>query len=472
MIVSGGEYNYKKCTSTTMQDLKVAAIQFKDSFVKDYSILGSREDITEDDAKEIEVYIGRGREYVEMLKSLIAEDFTPKTGIKVKVNMVAGGVEGLVMLRYVTGTAPDVALGVGSGSQVDYACRGALAAFNDLDGDGVDDNPDFFDFMSNFTQNAFVLARYRGNYYSVPETQSWSALFYRTDILDELNIEVPNTWDDVYELLPTLQENGMDFSFGYGVGNIYPFIYQHGGSLYDTNGMTSALLTDAAYDAFVEYSDLYNKYNLPYAANFYMKFKMGDMPIGIADMGLYCQLKYSAPEINGKWKIACVPGHMKEDGTIDRSTGGAGTCSIIINNKGEKRQTAEGWEFIKWWMSTSTQISYAQEVEATFGVASRWATANVEAVKHMAYSDDEIEVIMEQWTHFTESPNVLGGYYTSRYLNTALNKAVLQGDNIRIALEDAVREINKEMKRKQDEFFPDGVDSVIWKTKMEEGYNG
>ncbi len=80
----------------------------------------------------------------------------------------------------------------------------------------------------------------------------------------------------------------------------------------------------------------------------------------------------------------------------------------------------------------------------------------------MAYSDEELEVINEQWSYFTETPVVLGGYYTPRYLTTALNQAVLQGSNIRIALEDAVREINKEMKRKQKEFFPDGVDSIVW----------
>ena len=458
MVVTDGSYDYSKCRSNGFQNLTVGAIQFKDSFVKDYSLVGSREETDAEDQVEIEVYVGRGREYVEMLRNLIAEDFTPKTGIKVNVNMVSGGVEGLVMLRYVTGTAPDVAISVGAGSPIQYASRGALVAMNDLDGDGIDDNPELEEVMQLFTEASFVVSRYRGNYYSIPEQQTWAALFYRTDIISELGIEVPDTWDDVYNILPILQENGLDFCYSYGVGNIFPFLYQNGADVYDYNGLASALDTEAAYDAFVEYANLYNKYNLPYAANFYMKFKLGDMPMGLADMGLYCQLKYSAPEINGKWAMAPIPGHLREDGTVDRSISGSGSCCIMIKNKGDKLKSQEGWEFIKWWMSTETQVAYAQEVEATFGVASRWATANKEAIQQMAYSDEELAVINEMWDNHVETPVVLGGYYTTRYLNTALNEAVLQGNNIRIALEDAVREINKEMKRKQKEFFPEWFD--------------
>ena len=71
-----------------------------------------------------------------------------------------------------------------------------------------------------------------------------------------------------------------------------------------------------------------------------------------------------------------------------------------------------------------------------------------------------MSVILEQWSHFKEANNTLGGYYTHRYLNTALNQTILQGKNARIALEDAVKEINKEMLRKQKEF---GItDSVLY----------
>ncbi|MBE7065595.1 MAG: extracellular solute-binding protein [Ruminococcaceae bacterium] len=453
LVISGTDEDYADARSNSWQDFKVACIQFVQSFSADYSTMGTRTELEGESKGEIEVYVARGREYVDILRNQIAETFTPNTGIKVDVNMVFGGVEGLIMLRYVAGTAPDVALSVNAAAPVEYACRGALVPLNDLNKDGVDDGNTygFVDLMHQYPQGSFNYSAYRDYYYSFPETQIWNAMFYRTDILEELEIDVPETWDDIYEILPILQEHNYEFCFNYGIGNYYPFLYQAGGTVYAKDGMTSALDSDIAFDAFMEYCDIYNKYNVPYAANFYMNFKMGGTPIGIADTNFYCQLKYSAPEIADKWKMAPLPGHVREDGTIDRSIGGTLTSCVIIDNNDEQR-TMNSWEFLKWWLGVETQTEYANEVEATFGVGSRWQTANKEAINNMPYTDEEIEIIQTVWADFEETPVVPGGYYTNRYLLTALNQAILQGMNPRVALEDAVREINKEMKRKQNDF--------------------
>ncbi len=165
----------------------------------------------------------------------------------------------------------------------------------------------------------------------------------------------------------------------------------------------------------------------------------------------------AAPELKGKWDMAPIPGHKLSDGSVVRYAGGLGTCSIIISST---EYPEEAWKFIQWWSSDEVQTQYGQEVEATFGVASRWNPANVEALKTLPYTEKEMSVILEQWSHFKEAHNTLGGYYTHRYLNTALNQTILQGKNARIALEDAVKEINKEMLRKQKEF---GItDSVLY----------
>ena len=144
---------------------------------------------------------------------------------------------------------------------------------------------------------------------------------------------------------------------------------------------------------------------------------------------------------------------MDEEGQpiVNRATNGVASCSIIINSDDEARQQAT-WAFIQWWSSDAVQEEYGREVEATFGVASRWNPANKNAVATLPYTLDELDVIYEQWEWLQESPNVLGGYYTSRYLTTALNQHVLQGVNARVALEDAIKEINKEMLRKQTEY--------------------
>ena len=37
-------------------------------------------------------------------------------------------------------------------------------------------------------------------------------MFYRTDVLEELNLKVPDTWQELNEMLPTLQ--GKNLSVG------------------------------------------------------------------------------------------------------------------------------------------------------------------------------------------------------------------------------------------------------------------
>ena len=462
MELSKDGYDYKNARSNTWQNFYVGFIRFKDTFFKDYSSVGQREKSTSD-MVSLEVYVSRGREYVDILRNLVSEQFTPDYGVKVNVNMVNGS-EGLIMTRYVAGTAPDLAIAIGAGTPFEFSVRGALLpldTFNETytlnNGTEVLSFDDLLDRNGSYYRAELEPYLYQGHYYGFPETQNWVALFYRTDILEELDVEPPDTWEDVYNLVPILTKDGYSFYFPYGVGNYTPFLFQHDGSFYDEDGLKSNLNTEDAYEAFVEYADLYLQYNFIYAADFYMRFKNGEMPVGIGDMNFYCKLKYSAPELNGKWEILPIPGHtFEEDGEIkvNRSNGGAGTCSIIISSTEHPK---EAWQFVQWWSSDSVQAEYGREVEATFGVASRWNSANVNAVDTLPYTQDELDVIHAQWEWLKESPNTLGGYYTSRYLITALNQTVLQGKNARVALEDAIKEINKEMKRKQKEYkVPEG----------------
>ncbi len=468
MELSGKGYNYSNARSNFWQGLYVGFIRFKDTFIKDYSSVGQRER-ADKDMVSLEVYVSRGREYVDILRNLVSEQFTPDYGVKVNVNMVNGS-EGLIMTRYVAGTAPDLAIAIGAGIPFEFSVRGALLPLDKFDKSyKLDNGTEVLSFQDlvdrSYYEEELVPYLYQGHYYGFPETQNWAALFYRTDILAELDVRPPDTWDDVYNLVPILTKDGYSFYFPYGVGNYTPFLFQHGGSFYDEDGLQSRLNTEAAYSAFVEYADLYLQYNFVYAADFYMRFKNGEMPVGIGDMGFYCKLKYSAPELNGKWEILPVPGHTVRNDqgeiVVDRSNGGAGTCNIIISST---KHPEEAWQFVQWWSSDAVQAEYGREVEATFGVASRWNPANKNAVATLPYTQEELDVIYKQWDWLKESPSTLGGYYTSRYLVTALNQTVLQGKNARVALEDAIKEINKEMKRKQEEYRIGEGGSVLRET--------
>lgn len=45
------------------------------------------------------------------------------------------------------------------------------------------------------------------------------------------------------------------------------------------------------------------------------------MPMAIATYDQYAMLSVAAPEITGRWEMSEIPGMLKEDGTIDNSSG-------------------------------------------------------------------------------------------------------------------------------------------------------
>ena len=58
----------------------------------------------------------------------------------------------------------------------------------------------------------------------------------------------------------------------------------------------------------------------------------------------YNRLSVAAPELNGLWDFAPIPGTVREDGTLDRSQSSNGTACIILK---DTDYPEEAWEFIK-----------------------------------------------------------------------------------------------------------------------------
>ena len=44
-------------------------------------------------------------------------------------------------------------------------------------------------------------------------------MFYRKDVLEELGLEIPNTWQELIEMLPTIQGNNMTIAIPTAAGS-------------------------------------------------------------------------------------------------------------------------------------------------------------------------------------------------------------------------------------------------------------
>ncbi|WP_164821303.1 extracellular solute-binding protein [Paenibacillus koleovorans] len=398
----------------------------------------SRDSITELSDDKLNIWVQRGRDYVDQLQQLADEAFTPVTGIPVKVNLLAN--PELLLMSNAAGVQPDIALGLTQDLPVDLAIRGSvhnLAAF-----------ADFRELYDKFSPGSWLPLHYDGGYYGLPETQSFQVLFYRKDILERLKLRVPQTWDDVYDILPTLQQNSMNFYVN--PLQFSQYFYQNHIDFYDKDGLHTELDQPAAFRAFKQWTDLFNTYAIEREVpSFYQHFRDGTMPIGISDYNMYMQLSAAAPELNDRWKIALMPGTKQTDGTISRWAGGGQRTGVIFERSNKKEQA---WTFLKWWLSADVQQQYGADLEAVNGIAFRWNTSNVEAFLRLPWRKEDAAVILEQWRWYKDIPNVPGGYFLEREVSNAWIRTVVSKVNYRSSLEQAVRDIDRELRRKQEEF--------------------
>ena len=206
-----------------------------------------------------------------------------------------------------------------------------------------------------------------------------------------------------------------------------------------------------AYQAFKGMADMYTKYAIPLTANFYNKFKTGEIPMGVSGFGDYMQLTVGASNLNGKWGIALIPGVEQADGTINHAISNTVSTSSVLLSACEEQEA--GWEFLKWWLSADTQANFALEVEMRIGTGSRINTANTEAFKQLNWPKEHLDVLLEARELAVETPGVLGGYYVNRHITNAWNAIITdKNTTLRDEFEHAIEMIQTELDKKQDEY--------------------
>lgn len=430
--------------ATVFQNLWHWVVKLVNSFFKDYQSVSVVDNgVTAE--TELDVWVGRGTEWCRLIKQLSDANFTPNSNAVIKINVLpssqitTAGVNSL-MLSVASGTAPDVVLGVGSSMPIEYAVRNAIVDLSKFDG--------FKETYDSLMTEAFKPLSYGGGVYALPETVSFRCIYYRTDIFKELGITTPNTWDEFYdETLPVLYQNGLKCF----IPMLYDvFLYQNGGQYYTEDGHFTALDTPEAFTAFKQTCELNINYSIPVSANYFTRFRTGEMPMFIGQAADYLMVKSAAPEITGSWDIAPIPATKKADGTLDRSSCGLPVDCAVIMSQSKNKEKA--WEFLRWWTGDDTQARFANQNENQLGVTARYFTANKNAFASLSFSKSEFNVINTFFDNNIESQVVLGGYYSARHVTNAWTRSVESGVDFRDSLEEAVEDINTELRRKQAEY--------------------
>ena len=463
------------------------------SFFTDYDKMGVTDTSGENDVS-IDVWLAMGRDQSNIWRSMIdAQDgFTAKTGNAVNLKLVTGGT---LLPSILSGKGPDVYMGLGAATVINYAIRDAIMGVSGTVPDKNYNNELFnntyytykvgnkyvrtetytgdegLTFVSlpfdqyveeNFVDAAMDTLTLLDVSYGLPQTMAFSMMFYRMDILAQLNQEVPETWDELLSMLPVLQSNNMSIGISYVLALDF-MLYQQGGNMwkYTDNpeyaGSEINLDTTEALDAFEYVCRLYSDYSFPISYDAANRFRTGEMPLLVGSYeDLYNKLVVYATEIEGLWEFSPLPGCPTYDEAgniidINYNSIANVTATVMLHGCEGKEQIA-AWEFMQWQTSADVQASYGNKMVALIGPSAKYETANINAIDNLSWTADERDAIKDQIDHMSSIVNYPGSYYIARYIKFAFLDAVNEGADPHDALSGYIDAINAEITRKREEF--------------------
>ncbi len=437
-------------------------VAFFQSFFTSYDQMGVTEKL--DTNTRVEVWIATGRDQASIWRSLVDSAFTSTDagrGIAIDLKLVAGG---SLLPSVLAKKGPDTYIGMVASDAINYAIRSAVLPITEF----TNAEPGI---LSEFNAAALDPLVMHGELYGLPETLSFPMMFYRKDVLANLNRDVPETWEEVLKLVPLFQSQNMQIGL---TRNYHVFLYQreggdrwtYDGSAYSKTGKFAELMsdetfypyfnymriaydTDVALDAFRYMCRFYTDYSFPISFDSANRFRTGEMPIVIADaVSMYNQLTVFATEIRGLWMFTDVPGTERADGSINRTVTASVTATVMMNGV---RDRAATWKFMGWQVGSDVQAEYGNSMVSLIGPAAKYNTANMAALEKMSWTTEEYKNLYSQFNSIASVPNYPGSYIIDRYLEFAFLNANEGADPVE-ELRDYTKVINKEINRKRVEF--------------------
>ena len=408
-------------------------------------VLGS---ITASAATNLKVWmVGVNNERVKIINDILETDFTPKTGIKAEIDPLPWAESDRRMqLAAASGDAPDIALMSGL-LAAELGVRGAMVDFNQEFGKDLEKH------VQDSFPNAFRTYEFMGAVFGVPFQMAVSPMVYRIDILKDLGLAKPVTWDEVRNMLPKLQAKQMNFSLAYGIEaesfrDFQMFLWQQGGDMYSEDRTKSAWDSPQSLKAFKEYTSFYNDYKIPQSPQHFEAFRRGELPVACIPWWTYANYIIGLPDLAGKWSISLVPG-TKRDGKVYHTNWAAGTPLAMFKSSKHKK---EAWELIKYMTGKDFQAKYT-ELVMTRIPGSIHLPSSKAAYSAMQIPEEHRKVLLQQAEYSTAPPFAIASeMIVNRYIEFAINEVVVQKLKPEEALTKAAAQMNGDLKTKIAEY--------------------
>lgn len=390
---------------------------------------------------------GETPERLQILTDLMESDLTPRTGITAEFTPLPWtDSDHKFLLAAASGETPDLAM-TAVLLPAEMGIRGAAVDLKKAFG------TEFDKVASVHFPNTFTSYTFQNAVFAVPYRVESNPMIVRYDILQNLGFSVPKTWDELRTMLPKLQANQMNFTQTFGIGEesfrpFSMFVWQNGGRFFNDDLTASAWDEPEAIKGFTELVELYTKYKIPVEDVPIETFRRGEAPIMLLPWWTYGSFQQGLPELAGKWGIELVPGTMR-NGKLDQTSWFGGTPLIIFN---KSKHQKEAWEWIKWVTQPEIQGELAKRtIEKIPG--SLLLPSVPEAYNMLPLPEKHREVFRDQ-AKASKAPvfTVASERIINRYIQFALNEAVVQGVSPDVAIKKAAQGVNMDLKTKWAEW--------------------
>ena len=377
--------NFSEISRNFFKQMAFGFQRFFGSFFENFTTVSENNSGTE-------ILVASGKNDAQLISSLVSGEYPEE----VSVTIGSGG-SGSLLEMALAGKTPDVALLVDEEEVYELARRGLIVNLAGF--------PDYADVENRSPAGVSKLFEYNGGKYGIPLTNSYPMMFYREDILEELGLSVPESWDDLTEMLPVLNEKGLTVGLGspsdFSAGNAFMLMMSQSGQSF--GGSELNLNEDYAKEAFARYVDFYDKYGCPQDYNAVRMFKSGKMPIVIADYAEFYGELSSASDLRWRWKIAHVPGTRRTDengnAILDFSVNSNSHCAVIF---ADCKDISKAWEFVSWFSQPEIQTEFGVIHEAS--TSEKYFPANLTSVYDFSTSEINYDRLRLQASRINEIP--------------------------------------------------------------------
>jgi len=382
-----------------------------------------------------------------IFRQLVKEDFVAKTGIDVEILSVPiPDMFNKLLLAYLGGDAPDV-VELYTNQVVELGVRGAL-----MDLSRFKDLPNVLDGLY---PNYLKQLTYHNSTFALPCEIAFPWTYIRQDMFNDMGLEIPKTWDDFKVISTKLKARGLGTYYDHTgdagtvvASKFLALVYQRGTDIYTPDGKGSNLAAPEVISAFKEFTSLYKDHGLLVEDPIITTFASGETPITIMQAWYYYVFENTAPQINGKWTVAEIPGTKQKDGSINHNCNSNGLSWSIVNST---KKADAAWEFMKWLSTPAFTEKFSKRLfESQEKARIYFATKGF--LDQAPFPADHKAVAQKALQACRQPTAIVGGYVADRYIDFAFNKVYLQNADPEVAIKQAAKDSTDEIQRKLKEF--------------------